>query len=767
MIGQRVSHYRIMEKVGEGGMGAVYRARDLHLDRPLAIKVLRPQAIADPERKKRFVQEAKAASALNHPNIVTIYDIDRADGIDFIAMEYVQGKTLDQLIGRKGLTIGEALKYAAELAGALATAHAAGIVHRDIKPTNIMVTDKGFIKVLDFGLAKLAEPVGSDAFSSAQTGSFEKAPRTAEGTIVGTVAYMSPEQAEGKSVDSRSDIFSFGSVLYELVSGRRAFQGETTISTLAAVLREEPKPLKEVVSDVPAELEKMIARCLRKDPNRRFHHMMDLKVALEELGAELHNLAKQRESGMAKESRSPETPPSIAVLPFADMSPQRDQEYFCDGITEELINALAKVEGLRVASRTSAFQFKGKAEDIGKIGSQLKVRMVLEGSVRKAGDRLRVTAQLIDVAEGYHLWSERYDREMKDVFAVQDEISQAVVNTLRIKLLGQPSAHLVKRATENLEAYDLYLRARSYQNRWHAEGMKKAVEYYGRAVTIDPMYAAAYAGMAEAYAMLAYWTMSPIEIWNQAKVVALKALEIDDTLGEAHSSLGVILSFYDWDWAAAEREFKRAIGLNPAFTHAHTFYSVYLLAVGRLDEALIEIKRAIELDPLSLDTNGSLGCAFYFRREYDEAIEQFRKTLELDPSHPRAYYYLGRAYIGKAMFEEAVAALQRGSQCSGSDLRILGVLGHAYALMDKRNEAQKLLDEFKAPSKPGFPSFSVFSRALIHIGFGENDQAFECLEQLCEERSTLLHWPKVDPLFDSLRSDPRLQDLLRRIGLPP
>jgi serine/threonine protein kinase/tetratricopeptide (TPR) repeat protein len=764
MIGRTLSHYRIEENLGEGGMGTVYRARDVRLDRNVAIKVLRVDAASDPERQKRFVREAKAASALNHPNIVTIYDIDRADGNDFIAMEYIQGNTLASLIGRKGVAPCDALIFAVDIVEALAAAHAAGIVHRDIKPTNIMVNDKGRVKVLDFGLAKLTEPVSADNLGSAQTSNFREAPQTAEGTIVGTVAYMSPEQAEGKPVDSRSDIFSFGAVLYELISGRRAFQGETTVSTLAAILREEPKPLRAMISDVPSELEKIISRCLRKDPNRRFHHMVDLRVSLEEVLSDLRNLAEQGEASAREEHPGAEASPSIAVLPFADMSPQKDQEYFCDGITEELINALAKVEGLRVAARTSAFQFKGKAEDIGKIGTQLKVRMVLEGSVRKAGDRLRVTAQLINVADGYHLWSERYDREMKDVFAIQDEIARAVVDTLKIKLFGEVGRQLVKRYTEDLEAYDLYLRGHYYWNKWHSEAARKGIEYFERAIGKDPNYAPAYARLAECLACLGYWGISTGEVWKKAKTAAVKALEIDDTLAEAHVSLGVISSLCDWKWSEADKEFKRAIELNPGLAGAHSWYAVHLPAVGRLDEALAEAKVALRLDPLSMLTNGGLGSTLYIRREYDQAVDQLQKTLELDPANPRVYYYLGRSYIGKAMLEDASAALQRGSQSSGGDLRLLGVLGHCYALMRRRREAEKLLDELKSRQEPS--NLAPFSLALIYVGFGDTGEAFLWLEKALEERSGGLRYLKVDPLLDSLRPNPRFNNLVERMGLP-
>jgi serine/threonine-protein kinase len=755
MIGQRLSHYQIVEKLGEGGMGTVYRARDLHLDRPVAIKVLRADAVRDPERQKRFVREAKAASALNHPNIVTIYDIDQADGVAFIAMEYVEGQALDALIRRGRLELEKALHYAVQIADALAKAHSTGIIHRDLKPSNLMVTEAELVKVLDFGLAKLVEPAGSGEQDKTASAEVSEGLKTEEGIILGTVAYMAPEQALGQAVDARSDIFSFGSVLYEMVTGRRAFSGQTRLSTLTAILWDQPRAASDLVREIPAELERILARCLEKDPNRRFPHMLDVKQRLEEVRA-----------GGKGAGRGQEAIASIAVLPFADMSPQKDQEYFCDGIAEELINALSKVEGLRVASRTSSFQFKGRAEDIREIGAKLNARLILEGSVRRAGERLRVAAQLISVADGYHLWSERYDREMKDIFAVQDDISQAVVSTLKIKLLGKVAGHLVKRSTEDLEAYDLYLRGRSYWSKWHSEGMRKAVDFFERAIARDPTFAAAHAGLGYAYAMLGYWTMSPTEVLKKAKAAALKALEIDETLAEAHLSLGWILDFCDWDWSGAERELKRALELNPASADAHNAYGVLLSATGRPREALLENKKAYELDPLSVNVNGSLGCTLYFRREYDQAIEQFQKTLELEPGHPRAYYYLGRAYIAKSMFEPAVTALQQGGDCSGRDLRILGVLGHAYVLMGKRSEAERLRDELKlVPPKPGYPSFSLFSRALVHIGLGEKEPALQCLEQLYQERSTLLHWLKVDPLFDPLRPDGRFADLLRGMGL--
>src|SRR5712692_2285602 len=424
MLGRTISHYEILEKLAEGGMGVVYKARDTHLDRFVAIKALPPELTGDPERKRRFVQEAKAASALNHPNIITIHDIWSDGGADFIVMEYVPGKTLYELVPREGMPVKEALKYAMQIADGLAKAHSAGIVHRDVKPSNIMVSEDGFVKLLDFGLAKLIEPPVAESDATDTVG-----PRTGEGKLPGTLAYMSPEQAEGWKLDARSDIFAFGALLYEMLTGRRAFQRESKVSTLSAIVREEPQPVSHVVEGLPVELEKLISRCLRKDRNRRIQHMGDVKLALEELQAE--------PAGRSAPSAGVVTP-SIVVLPFVNLNRDEETDFFSDGLTEELINALAQVENVRVISRTSAFHFKGKTEDIRTVGQRLQVNTVLEGSVRRAGNRVRITAQLVSVADGSHLWSQRFDRELKDIFDVQDEVARAILDTLRVKLAGEP-----------------------------------------------------------------------------------------------------------------------------------------------------------------------------------------------------------------------------------------------------------------------------------------------------------------------------------------
>jgi len=743
MLGQTIAHYRIIEKLGEGGMGVVYKARDLHLDRFTALKVLPPEKVADPERKRRFVQEAKAASALNHPNIITIYDISSDQGVDFIAMEHVAGKSLEQLIRHKALRLEEALKYAVQIAQTLAAAHAAGIIHRDLKPGNIMVTKEGCVKVLDFGLAKLSQRETSE---SNATVTLEAA--TEEGTILGTVAYMSPQQAEGKKVDARSDIFSFGSVFYEMLTGRRAFRGESAASVLAAILRDEPEPVSQIVEGLPREAERILSQCLRKNPGERFASATDLKSALETLHS----------APAIQEAR-----PTIAVLPFANLSADKENEYFSDGLAEEIINALTKLPGLRVTARTSAFALRGKDLDVREIGARLNVGTILEGSVRKAGNRIRVTAQLINVAGGYHLWSERYDREMTDVFAIQDEISQAIVDKLRVQLVpGQP---LVKRYTDNLEAYNLYVKGRYYLNKRSREALVKGREFLEQAIALDPNYALAYCGIAEFYWMSAHWGfLAPNEAMPQSKSAALKALQLDDTLPEAHCALGSVLGIYDFDWREAEREFKRALELNPASPTVHARYAFFLLRpIGRLEEATAEIDRALELDPLAAFFHLHLAYLFWVRRQYDRAIQQFRNTIEMEPSHYVGHWLLGVTYAQKGMFEEAIAARSRAFELSGRAPIMVATLAEGYAAMGRTSEAQKLLAELQELAQKTFvPAISI---AWVYIGLRETDRALEWLNKAIEERDPMVAGLGVEPFYDSLRSDPRFHALLRKMCL--
>ena len=821
MIGKTVSHYRILEKLGSGGMGVVYKAEDTKLPRFVALKFLvgahgmrpgegeRRSPLHDPVALERFKREARAASALNHPNIITIYDIDEAEGIHYIAMECVEGKTLDRLIARHGLRLNEALKYAVQMATALAKAHAAGIVHRDLKPTNVMVTDDGLVKVLDFGLAKLTE--------AAPTGDAETAatvePTTEEGTIVGTVGYMSPEQAEGKPVDARSDIFSFGSVLYEMLTGQRAFQGETKASTIAAILREEPKPLSQAVEGLPREVERLVKRCLRKDPAHRFQHMDDLKVALEELKEESDSgelaetgvgagLARPREGkalpymrwalvvggaltalaslllglnvaglrdrllSLVGERHGVPLPriESLAVLPLENLSRDSEQEYFSDGMTDALIAELGQIGSLRVISRTSVMQYKGVKRPLPQIAKELNVDAVIEGSVLRSADRVRITAQLIGAVPERHLWARNYERDLRDVLTLQGEIARTIADEVKATVTPDVQARLARTRAVNPEAYEAYLRGRYFWNKRTEEAYKKAIAYFEQALEKDPAYALAYTGLADCYGLLADYGFVPWkEAYPRAKGAATKALELDEALAEAHTSLAVIKSEYEWDWLGAEREFKRAIELNPNYATAHHWYSDHLGEMGRHEEAIAEIKRAQQLDPLSVIINTIAGLRFHWARRYDEAVEQLRKTLEMDPNFAVAHHWLAQVYEQMGQHESAIAEHQKAITASGASSYAVAALGHAYAA-GKRNEALRILADLNERRKTAY--VSPHDIAVIHVALGEKDQAFEWLEKAYQEHAAGIVTLKVDPRLDPMRSDRRFQDLLRRMNLP-
>jgi eukaryotic-like serine/threonine-protein kinase len=733
VIGRTIAHYAIVEKLGEGGMGVVYKARDTHLDRFVALKVLPPEKVADAERKRRFVREAKAASALNHPNIITIHDIDQESGTDFMAMEYVPGQTLSRLIAR-GLAPKDAVKYAIQITDALVAAQAAGIIHRDLKPANVMVTEAGLVKVLDFGLAKLTEWGESEATRTL----------TAEGMVVGTCAYMAPEQAEGRAVDARSDLFSFGAVLYEMLSGRRAFAGPSNLATLTAVLHNEPAPLG---GGAPAELERIVMRCLRKNPEEQYASACEVKQALEEAAL------------------TPASLPSIAVLPFANLSADKENEYFSDGLAEDIIDALTRLPGLRVIARTSAFAFRGKDVDVSEIGAKLKVATILEGSVRKAGSRIRVTAQLIKAADQSHLWSERYDREMTDVFAIQDQISQAIVEKLRVRLEGDRP--LVKRQTENLEAYNLFLRGRHCILRGTQESLAKGKEYLEQAIALDPDYALAYAGMAEFYWMSAFWGLrDPKQFLPKAKSAAVEAASRDDTLAEVHALSGVVRGTVDFDWVGAEQEFRRALELSPASPIIRYKYGFFFLRpMGRLDEALSELRRAVELDPLSATYNICLAYLYYAREQYDLAIAQQRRAMDLDPGWYMPHWLLAIQYGNMGMFEEAIASGQKASELSGRNAPAVGILAWAYGLAGRPSEARALLEQLTTLRRTTY--VPPFAMVAVFRGLGEVDQALEWLEKGVEERDLLVVTAlRSEPTYKtSFRGHPRYQALLRKMNL--
>jgi serine/threonine protein kinase/Tfp pilus assembly protein PilF len=746
MIGQTLSHYRITEKLGAGGMGEVYKAHDERLDRDVAIKVLRGALAADPERLRRFEQEARAASALNHPNIVTIYDIGKHGTTSYIAMEYVEGKTLRELVNEGPLPKEKLLRVATQIAEGLAKAHGAGIIHRDLKPENLMVTNDGYVKILDFGLAKLLPQPGPD--SDAATITKEG---TVAGAVMGTASYMSPEQALGQPLDARTDVFSLGSVLYEMATGRRPFQGETAVALFDAILHKAPASPHSSNPELPSDFDGIIGRALEKDPGKRYSSAKELLEGLNNvrLDSALPQVEDQK---------------SIVVLPFENMSPDPDQEYFCDGITEEIINALAHIKSLRVVARTSAFAFKGKHQDIREIGRKLNVETVLEGSVRKAGDRLRITAQLITISDGYHLWSERYDRKLEDVFAIQDEIASTISRKLAKELLRADEAALVPRPTENLDAYDLYCRGLYVWNKRDAEGLNRAVQYFLEATRIDPSFANAYVGLANTYTTLAVFFARPLELIPKAKAAAAKALELDDNLADAHASYAQIAINFDWDWKAGERGFQRALELKPSYAMAHMWYAELLTVLGRHEEALLEITRALELDPLPLAISNMKGWLLYHARRYDEAIWQLQKVLELDPKFYNAHICLPWVCADAGRYEDAIRCAKRAVEVTGRDQIALSSLGYAYGRIGQRQDALAVIKELEERSDREPVHFTVI--AWVYIGLGDRDKAFEYLEKAFSEREEILVWMKVGPFCDGLRSDPRFGVLLHRMNFP-
>jgi eukaryotic-like serine/threonine-protein kinase len=743
MIGRTISHYTILEKLGEGGMGVVYKAEDIKLRRIVALKFLPPELTRDLEAKERFVREAQAASALDHINICTIYEIDETEnGEMFISMACYKGETLKQKIEKGWLELGEAIQIAIQIGQGLAKAHEQGIVHRDIKPANLFITDDGHVKIVDFGLAKLAGQTGLT--------------RTDKGA--GTAAYMSPEQVRGQAADQRTDIWSLGVTLYEMLTGQLPFRGEYEMSVMYSILNESPQPVSVLRSGVPVKLEQIISKAMLKNPAERYQNAGDLIADLASPEKDMGTAASVETSAVTKPQSS------VAVLPFANLSADPEQEYFCDGMAENIINALTQVQDLRVVARTSAFSFRGKETDVREIGRKLNVESLLEGSVQKAGNRLRITVQLVNVADGYHLWSEKYDRNLEDVFAIQDEISQAIVDKLKVRVPGVDKAKLRKRYTEDPEAYNLYLKGRWFSEKYTEEGFNKAVEYFQLAIEKDPHFALAVAGLSDAYVGFGLIGCLPKEIaYGKAKVEAEKAIEMDDALAEAHLALANIRLWLDWDRTAAEREFKRAWALNPSnaeVIHQNAHMLVYL---GHSEEAVMHMKQAVELEPLSILMNACLGQILYLARRYDEAIEQLRKTIEMDPNFYSPYIWLALTYALKGMYEQATETVRglTASRPGGKAAR--AALGYIYSVSGKTNEAKDICDELKELSKK--ETVTPYYLARIYAGLGESEHSIECLRKCYEKRDASLAFLKTDPVWDNLRHDPGFLDLIKKLNL--
>jgi serine/threonine protein kinase len=743
MIGRTVSHFRIVEKLGEGGMGVVYKAEDIKLKRTVALKFLPSELTRDPEAKGRFIQEAQAASALNHPNICVIYEIDEVEDQSFIAMEYVEGETLRARIRKGPLDLGETVGIAAQVAAGLAKAHSKGIVHRDIKPANIMVTSEGTVKIVDFGLAILAGQVRL----------------TRAGATSGTATYMSPEQVRGEQIDHRTDIWSLGIILYEMVTGQLPFRGEYEPALTYSILNDTARPMSAVRGEVPLALESIVMKAMARSPVERYRSASDMRAALESC---VPALAAGATPSTGVE---PEGLPSIAVLPFKDMSPQRDQEYFCEGIAEELLNALVQIEGLRVAARTSSDQFKDKATDVRAVGKKLGVQSVLEGSVRKAGDRLRITAQLINVEDGYHLFSEKYDRTADDIFAIQDEISLAIVDRLKVRLLSGDRSKLTRRHTANEEAYRLYLQGRYFWNRRHEGGMQRGLEYFQKAIAVDPEYALPYSGIADCYYSLGWFHfLAPKVAFGKCKEAALKALEMDPNLAEAHTSLAVALQFFDWDPPGAEAEFRRAIGLNPNYATVHHFYSLFLTARGRFDDAIAEQRRAMELDPIQPISRAAHAYTLWVAGRQDEAVAVSRALTEFDPNFYVGWLLLGISCSEIGRFVDAEDALRKADDLTGgTSTFVSGWFGYALGQAKKWNEARSILNRLLEFRKSKYASAEFI--ASLYWLFDEQDAAFEWLERAIEEREYRLCYAKYSHNLRGIRSDPRFQNVLRRLRL--
>ena len=832
IIGRSIGPYKIISLLGSGGMAEVYLASDTRLGRRVALKLLPPSFTQDREKLRRFRQEARAASALNYPNIITIFEIGQVGSIHFIATEYIEGQTFRQRMASPDMTLRHGLDVVIQVGNALAAAHATGIVHRDIKPENVMIRPDGYVKVLDFGLAKLTEADSQASQKSQATLQVDTEP----GIVMGTVSYMSPEQAQGLPVDARTDIFSLGVIIYEMVTGHTPFQGETVWEVIAALLNTEPNPLKTFLPDDAALMQQIVSKALAKEREQRYQKIEELVADLEDV-KEKQGLGTRRMRSDSVNSRkranatvsvreetvsignNPAQPAgkhaagrkteyiisslerykrgvfvalsislllvafvaylffkdrghpvggnrftdSIAVLPFADAGSDPEIEYLSEGIMESLTNSLSQLPSLRVVPRSTVSRYKGKQIEPYEVGRKLGARVVLKVGVVPRGDALNIQAELVEVSQIAQLWGRQYDCTLGDLQSVQDVIAKEVSKRLQLKDKSESGQHLARRHTAQPEAYRSYLKGLYLSNKFTPEGHRAAGQHFTEAISLDPNYALPYAGLAKVYAEISSHGLPPSKAMPRAKDAVLSALALDESLAEAHHSLALVRWWGDWDFAAAEREFKRAIELNPNRTAAYNDYSNFLVRGGRVEEAVEVAKRALEIDSLSLESNRYLAMVFYYSHKYDRAIEQARLTLDLDPEYDRARFILGLAYVEKGMLTEAITELEKVEKLPPNQKP--GALGYANAIAGRTVEAREILADLKERFKRQYTS--PYEIARIYVGLDNKEEAFKWLEKAFEERSDRLTRLKVDPTFDKLRSDSRFTDLLHRVGLTP
>ncbi|MEN8192030.1 MAG: protein kinase [Bacteroidota bacterium] len=770
MIDQTISHYKIIEKLGSGGMGDVYKAEDTKLKRIVALKFLPTALTRDKEARQRFIHEARTASALDHPNIGTIYEIDEHDGSYFIAMAYYEGETLKEKIDRGPLDIAEALDIESRILKGLEKAHSKNIIHRDIKPSNILITKEGEVKIIDFGLAKLK---GNTIL-------------TKKSTTMGSISYMSPEQTEGGTVDYRTDIWSAGVVLYEMLAGERPFKADYEQAIMYQILNEQPEFITKIRGDVPQEVQQILEKALAKKPEKRF-------LAIEEMLAELKTTTEEFKEGLTTKSFgyklgrkqrkrfyrtfgavliaiilgiylwqnkvAEAAPIPIVLLPLESITTDDEQEWFTDGMTDALITDLAKIRGLQVISQSSAMQYKGTSKAVTEIAAELGVEYIIEGSIAKMGDKVKISTRLINAADDVYLWAEEYEREFRNILGLQGEIAQSIAGQIQIELTPQEETQLATTRSVNPETYELYLKGMYHLNKYTPDGFTKGFSYLHQAVESDPDEPLAHASLAIAYDMIAHTPSPPPDALSNARNFATKALELDDNLAEAHFALAMIQLFADWDNTGAEKSFKRALELKPSLAMAHSYYAFFVLIFGDENKALAEMNRAQELDPLAPLYPAWQGWLYFWMERNDEAIEEALKSLELVPNFPIGLYVLGCAYAAKGMYDEAITAHQKAGTI-GPEWK--WALGQTYALAGRVDEAIEVAAELESQPKV----WDTWGIAEIYAALDEKDKAFHWLEEAFKQRHPYIQWIKKNPSLKSLFDDSRFYDLAQRLNLP-